>query len=82
MLEDNFDFSSESHKKLIEHVLGVFDCTLENVFCLVGDNCAVNTHLADLCNLPLVGCASHRFNLEVQAFLAQPQHHNLLEKVG
>jgi hypothetical protein len=59
--------------------LGIFDKTLENVICLVGDNCNANIHLADICNLPFIGCASHRFNLEVQAFLTQ--YEPLLEKV-
>ena len=81
MLEDDFNFTSESHKNLIIHVLSVFDKTLDNVLCFVGDNCSTNTHLADICELPLVGCASHRFNLEVQAFLDNSQFGDLIEKV-
>jgi hypothetical protein len=81
MLEDDFDLTSESHKNFLIHVLGIFDKSLENVFCLVGDNCSTNTHLADLCGLPFVGCASHRFNLEVQAYLGLPQFEQLVEKV-
>ena len=69
MLETDFDFTAESHKNFLEYVLGVFDKTLDNVICLIGDNCSTNKLCADLCSLPLVGCASHRFNLEVQAFL-------------
>jgi ABC-type antimicrobial peptide transport system permease subunit len=80
MLEGDFDMTSQSHMNLLEHILGVFNRTLENVLCLVGDNCAVNTHLADLCGLPLVGCASHRFNLEVISIL-DTQYEPLLEKV-
>ncbi|ETO58526.1 hypothetical protein F444_23096 [Phytophthora nicotianae P1976] len=34
---------------------------------LVVDNCAVNRLLATLMGVPLVGCASHRLNLAVQA---------------
>ncbi|EGZ27413.1 hypothetical protein PHYSODRAFT_471883 [Phytophthora sojae] len=37
---------------------------------LVADNCAVNRRLATLMSLPLVGCASHRLNLAVQADMA------------
>lgn len=81
MLEGDFDMTSQSHKNLLEHILGVFNRTLANVLCLVGDNCAVNTHLADLCGLPLVGCASHRFNLEVISIL-DTQHEALLDKVA
>ncbi|EGZ05724.1 hypothetical protein PHYSODRAFT_289169 [Phytophthora sojae] len=37
---------------------------------LVADNCAVNRRLATLISAPLVGCASHRLNLAVQADMA------------
>ncbi|EGZ08317.1 hypothetical protein PHYSODRAFT_288834 [Phytophthora sojae] len=37
---------------------------------LVADNCAVNRRLATLMSVPLVGCASHRLNLAVQADMA------------
>jgi len=79
MLENDFDFTAESHKNFLEFVLRVFDKTLEDVICLVGDNCSTNKRLADICKMPLVGCASHRFNLEVQVFLEQ--HETLLSKV-
>ena len=72
LLEDAFDFTAASHKAFIIHVLEkVFGKSLENIVCLVGDNCPTNQSLADLCNLPLVGCASHRFNLEVMKELLQ-----------
>ncbi|EGZ29777.1 hypothetical protein PHYSODRAFT_475994 [Phytophthora sojae] len=37
---------------------------------LVADNCTVNRRLATLMSVPLVGCASHRLNLAVQADMA------------
>jgi hypothetical protein len=36
---------------------------------LVADNAAVNTHLADVIGIPMIGCASHRFNLACQKYL-------------
>ncbi|KAG6596063.1 Hydroxyacylglutathione hydrolase [Phytophthora cinnamomi] len=36
---------------------------------LVGDNCATNQSIATKMGIPLVGCASHRFNLAVNKFL-------------
>jgi hypothetical protein len=69
LLEDAFDQTAESHKKFIEFYLNHYGKSLTNVVCLVGDNCATNQALADLCGKPLVGCASHRFNLEVQSYL-------------
>lgn len=71
LLEDAFDFTAESHKKFMDFYLDHYGKSMENVVCLVGDNCATNQALADLCGKPLVGCASHRFNLEVQAYLSR-----------
>jgi hypothetical protein len=36
---------------------------------LVADNAAVNTCLADLLEIPMIGCASHRFNLACKSYL-------------
>jgi hypothetical protein len=36
---------------------------------LVADNAAVNTCLADLLGIPMIGCASHRFNLACNKYL-------------
>ena len=36
---------------------------------LVADNAAVNTRLADLLVIPMIGCASHRFNLACKKYL-------------
>ncbi|ETN23682.1 hypothetical protein PPTG_00225 [Phytophthora nicotianae INRA-310] len=37
---------------------------------LIGDNCATNQAIAILLNVPLIGCASHRFNLAVNSYLS------------
>jgi hypothetical protein len=42
---------------------------LDNLIYLVADNAAVNTHLADLLHIPMIGCASHRFNLACKRYL-------------
>ena len=76
---DESSFKAVDHKSLLETTLAIFGKSLTNVVCLVGDNCAVNQKLATDCGLPLVGCAAHRFNLEVQRFL-EP-HKALLQKV-
>ena len=36
---------------------------------MVADNAAVNTCLADLLEIPMIGCASHRFNLACKSYL-------------
>jgi hypothetical protein len=53
--------------------------TLESVLCFVGDNCSTNKRLAAICSIPLIGCASHRFNLAVKEILKQHKH--LVDKV-
>ncbi|KAE9342795.1 hypothetical protein PF008_g9993 [Phytophthora fragariae] len=47
---------------------------------LVGDNCATNQSIATKMGIPLVGCASHRFNLAVNKFL-EP-YDDLLDEVN
>jgi hypothetical protein len=80
-LFDEADFTAESHKEFIEQVLqNVFKKNLENVVCLVGDNCSTNHALATLCRKPLVGCAAHKFNLQIQAYLTA-NYDPLLSKV-
>jgi hypothetical protein len=37
------------------------------VVCMVGDNCSVNTAIAENAGFPLIGCASHRLNLASKA---------------
>ncbi|OQS00461.1 hypothetical protein ACHHYP_03592 [Achlya hypogyna] len=43
--------------------------TLNEIAVLVGDNCSVNQVIARWLMVPLVGCASHKFNLAVNAYL-------------
>ena len=46
---------------------------------LVADNAAVNTRLADLLGIPMIGCASHRFNLACKKYLESSE--NVLQKI-
>jgi hypothetical protein len=73
------DLGHESHAELIISTLNLYQKDLKNVICLVGDNCAVNKALADFLHLPLIGCASHRFNLAVNLFFEQWEQ--LIEQV-
>jgi hypothetical protein len=79
LTEDSY--TSENHKDLIEFVLDVFGNTLSNVICLIGDNCNVNKSLADLCGIPLVGCACHRLNLAIQEYLGVASREKLIAEV-
>ncbi|KAE9126369.1 hypothetical protein PF010_g5297 [Phytophthora fragariae] len=53
---------------------------MEALQCLCGDNCATNQRMATLFGVPLVGCASHRFNLATKKFLAE--HDDLVGAVS
>lgn len=73
------DLGAASHIEFFESTLNQYDKSLCDVAYLVGDNCNVNVSIANQTKLPLVGCASHRFNLAVKLFLESKE--KLLEKV-
>ncbi|OWZ13937.1 hypothetical protein PHMEG_00012660 [Phytophthora megakarya] len=77
--DDVTDHTSASHVKFLEGILPFFDRKIEDVIYLIGDNCAVNTKLASLLSIPLVGCASHRLNLAAQKFMSD--YDSLLDKI-
>ncbi|KAE9339410.1 hypothetical protein PF008_g11585 [Phytophthora fragariae] len=64
---------ADAHIKLFDGVLDVYNKKLDMVAFIVGDNCATNQSVATKLGVPLVGCASHRFNLAVNRFLADSE---------
>ena len=79
-LMDETDLGSEMHADYIKQTLSLFGKSLENVIFVVGDNATVNQKLARILEKPLIGYASHRFNLAVSKVL-QPQE-PILKKVN
>lgn len=79
MDEPDDNLTAEGHLRAIDRFLPFFGKTIQGVRFLVGDNCAVNKRLANLMEVPLVGCASHRLNLAVRDFLRP--HEDILEEV-
>ncbi|RLN73028.1 hypothetical protein BBJ28_00019614 [Nothophytophthora sp. Chile5] len=67
-LEDGSQ-NADAHIKFFDGVLGVYNKTLDMVAFIVGDNCSTNQSIATKLGVPLVGCASHRFNLAVNRYL-------------
>jgi hypothetical protein len=57
------------HLEHLSRILEKYGKTCANILCLVGDNCAVNQSMARLLNVPLIGCASHKFNLAVRRWI-------------
>ena len=62
------------------YVLGVFKCSWDDVTALIGENCATNKSNANMACIPLIGCASHRFNSAVQRIMGKEEE--LLEKIN
>ncbi|RLN87487.1 hypothetical protein BBJ28_00025084 [Nothophytophthora sp. Chile5] len=72
--------TADAHVQMFGNILDVYNKTDDMVAFLVGDNCATNQSVATKMGVPLVGCASHRFNLAVNKFLAP--HEDLLAEVN
>lgn len=67
---DDGSQTAEAHVSMIKSVLSIYNKTLAMVVVIVGDNCSSTQKIATLLGVPLVGCASHRFNLADNRFLS------------
>lgn len=66
----------------VQNVLESYGKAFGNVICLVGDTSSVNQSMARSLNVPLIGCANHKFNLAVQHWITQQaQLTPIIEKV-
>ena len=80
---DESSQTADEHLKLLESALEYYNKSLENVCALIGDNCATNKRLANLCGIPLVGCFSHILNLAVKKYYFEvPARKQLISKVS
>jgi len=79
-LLDETDLSANSQSALIVDTLEIYGRNMSNVVCIIGDNCSTNKSVANKLDVPLVGCASHRFNLAVNYYLQDFESE--LEKVS
>lgn len=71
------------HIEHLSKVLLSYGKRCADIVCLVGDNCSVNQSMARLLNVPLLGCASHKFNLAVRRWIAeQPGLSSIITKVS
>lgn len=68
-LEDESTLGAEEHINFITYVLSIFGKKWSNVLCLIVDNCSTNKAIADRSSVPLIVCASHRYNLAVKDLL-------------
>ena len=73
---------AEQHIEFMHATLLLYRKTLDNVVVLIGDNCSTNKKIADDTAIPLIGCASHRFNLAVNSWLEErPEYEQVLDAI-
>ena len=78
-LLDETSLGAKSHIDLFKEVTAAYALNLEDCICLIGDNCPTNQDIANKMKIPLIGCASHRFNLAVEQSLHE--HEEILAKL-
>jgi hypothetical protein len=64
------DLNAQSHYEFLIETLKIYNKTISFIQYIVGDNCNLMKAIANLLNIPLVACASHRFNLAVEEYLS------------
>ncbi|GMF51052.1 unnamed protein product [Phytophthora fragariaefolia] len=60
-------YTAKEHYALLESVLAIYGKSIKARAVLIGDNCATDKPLADLMNVPLIGCGCHKLNLAIKA---------------
>jgi len=63
------DMGADSHIELFESTLALYGLDAGSVACFISDNCATNKAISREWGVPMVGCASHRLNLAVNAWI-------------
>lgn len=82
-LDEEGAMDADAHEELLDSTLELYKLTKSNVLCLIGDNCNTNKCLAKQWDIPLVGCASHRFNLAVKHWMEkQPGLLTVIKKLS
>ena len=68
---DSTSWSANAYIDFLAGILEIYNKSFSSIGFVVGDNCATNQSIGRKLGLPLVGCASHRLNLSIQAYLQQ-----------
>lgn len=63
--------SAAEHVAFLSRTLALYDKTVAMLRFVVADNCSTNQCVATELGVPLIGCASHRFNLAVNLIIAE-----------
>jgi len=81
-LVDNTNQTALNNYNTISIILEEYGKHIGEVSYIVTDNTNVNPALANLMLVPLIGCASHKFNLAVKRYLREKNHEPLIEKIN
>ncbi len=73
-LSDESHLDAQEHVEFIAYILRLYKKTWHYVACIVGDNMNVNKSIANKVRVPLIGCASHRFNLAVCDIISEEEN--------
>jgi hypothetical protein len=80
-LTNEEELGVQQHVEFIEATLALYSKTLSNIVVLTADNCNTNRKISNKLTIPLLGCASHRFNLAMNKWITDhPRYYQLLEK--
>ena len=70
LLADEIEgLTAQDHLSHINRIMTLYGKNDSNVTCLVGNNWSVNQSIARTMDVPLIGCASHKFNLMVKKWM-------------
>lgn len=83
LVDEIAGMSASDHLKHISKALKMYGKDVEDILCFVGDNCSVNRRMSKDLDVPLLGCASHKFNLAVREWIKdQPSLDHIIKKVA
>lgn len=77
---EEINLSASEHYDFITYILHLYGKSWSDIVCLIGDNVSTNKALANKTGIPMVGCASHRFNLAMRDILHKDQ--DIIAKVN
>ncbi len=72
-LLDEECLDAASYYDFIESALEIFNRNVSDLLFVTCDNENTNKLLSDLLKTPMIGCASHRFNLSMKSFLKEAE---------
>lgn len=76
------ELGAEQHIEFMNATLHLYSKSLANLVVLIGDNCSTNRKISNDTRIPLLGCASHRFNLAVNSWIDENEiYKQVLEKI-